>query len=127
MRFRGRSWVVVACVVGVLLVPSAAAARSATTSSKTLGAGNATVATCGTITGLLPNFTITNSTVTAVVFTGIPTTCNGASLSATVTSSAMSLGTGGPVTVASGAATVPISPAAAIVSVTPVRISIVGP
>jgi hypothetical protein len=127
MQCRGRSWVVVACVVGVLLVPSAAAARSATTSSKKLGAGTATVAACGTITGLLPNFTISNNTVTAVVFSGIPTTCNGGSLSAAVTSSSTSLGTGGPVTIASGAATVPISPAAAIGSVTHVRISIVGP
>ena len=124
---RGRLWVVVACVVGVLATPAAASAGSASTASKKLGAGKANVAPCGTLTGLVPNFTISGGTVTAVVFTGIPTTCNGGGLSVAVTNAGTSLGTGGPVTVASGAATVPISPAAAVGSVTHVRIAIVGP
>jgi|1186.fasta_scaffold147580_2 hypothetical protein len=122
-----RWWAGAACVACVLAVPAAASARSVTTTPKKLGAGRIPVASCGTITGLQPNFTIVGGTVTAVVFTGIPTTCNAGSLSATVTNAGTSLGAGGPVTIASGAATVPISPGAAVGSVTHVRIAIVGP
>jgi hypothetical protein len=127
MRRRDRAWVVVACAIGILAIPGAASAGSTPASSKQLGSGIVSVAPCGALAGLAPNFTISSGTVTAVVLTGIPTTCSGGSLSAAVTSSGTSLGTGGPVTVASGAATVPISPAAAIGSVTHVRIAIVGP
>jgi hypothetical protein len=65
--------------------------------------------------------------VTAVLLTSIPTACNGGAVKVTVTNAGTSLGAGGPVTVTAGAATVPISPAAAIGSVTHVRLAIVGP
>src|SRR3954467_14710884 len=94
-------WASVVCVAAVVAAPAAASARSVTTTPKKLGAGQVAVATCGALTGLQPNFTIAGSTVTAVVFTGIPSTCNGGSLSVTATNASTSLGSGGPVTVAS--------------------------
>lgn len=98
-----------------------------TPSTKKLVAGSALVSSCGTLTGVVSNFTISGTTATAVVLTNIPTTCNGGRVSVTVTSAGTSLGQGGPVTVASGLATVPISPAASISSVTHVRLAVVGP
>lgn len=118
---------VLALVAAFAIVPTSADARPITPSTKNLVAGSAVVASCGTLTGVVPNFTISGTTVTAVVLTNIPATCNGGRVSVTVTSAGTSLGQGGPVTVASGAATVPISPAAAIASVTHVRLAVVGP
>ncbi len=117
----------VACALATVVISGSAEASSTAASSKKLAAGKATVAACGTLTGVVPNFTLSGSTVTAVVLTGIPSSCNGGSLRATVTNGSASLGAGGPVTVASGGATVAISPAAATASVTHVRIAITGP
>src|SRR5262245_47936463 len=116
-----------ACALATVVLPGAADARSTAPGSKSLGAGNATVAACGSLTAVVPDFTLSGSTVTAVALTGIPTSCNGGSLRATLTNGSTSLGAGGPVTVASGAATVTISPAAAMANVTHVRLSITGP
>jgi hypothetical protein len=116
--------VVTAFLLGALGV---AIARPVTGTSKTIGSGVAAVATCGSLTSMVIKYTISAGTVTTLAFTGIPTTCNAGLLSATVTSGTTSIGAGGPVAVASGAATVTLSPAPATGSVTNVRIVIVGP
>jgi hypothetical protein len=117
----------VACALAAVALPGAAEAGSTAPGSTKLGAGNTAVAACGSLTGVVPDFTLAGATVTAVAFTGIPSTCNGGSLRATLTNGSTSLGAGGPVTVASGGATVTVSPAAAMASVTHVRLSITGP
>jgi hypothetical protein len=114
-------------VVAVAIVPASAEARSVTPTSKKLVAGSAAVTSCASLAGVVTNFTISSNTVTAVLLTNIPSACNGGAVRVTVTNAGASLGTGGPVTVVSGAATVSISPAAAIGSVTHVRLAIVGP
>jgi hypothetical protein len=115
-------------LVGIVaMIPDLADAKTSTVSSKSLVSGTATVAACGNLAAVVTNFTISSSMVTSVILASIPSTCNGGSLIATVTNSATSLGAGGPVTVAAGTATVPISPAAPTGSVTHVRIVIVGP
>jgi hypothetical protein len=119
-----------ACVLVVAvftLVPASVDARPMTPSSKGLVVGSAAVTSCGSLTGVVTNFTISSNTVTAVLLTGIPSACDGGAVRVTVTNGAASLGAGGPVTVASGAAILPISPSAAIGSVTHVRLTIVGP
>jgi hypothetical protein len=123
----GRLLAGVVLVAALALVPASVGARTLTPSSKGLIAGSATVTSCGALTGVVTNFTISSNTVTAVLLTNIPTTCNGGSVSVTVTSAGTRLGGGGPVTVSSGGATVPISPAAPTGSVTHVRLAIVGP
>jgi hypothetical protein len=129
MSGRSRRAVLVVCVACALatVLPGAAEAGSTAPGSKKLGAGNATVAACGSLTGVVPDFTLSGSTITAVALTGIPSTCNGGSLRLTLTNGSTSLAAAGPVTVVSGAATVSISPAAATASVTHVRLSITGP
>jgi hypothetical protein len=111
----------------VALLPGAAAARPLGPTSRTLAAGSVAVAPCGSLTGIVVDFTLSGTTVTAVVLTGIPTTCNGARVSLTVTNGASSIGAGGPVAVVAGAVTVPVSPTPSTSSVTNVRLSIVGP
>ena len=123
-----RRWFVCLAVVGlVAMIPGLADARTTTVASKSLVSGSATVAACGSLAGVVTDFTISNGTVTSVILTSIPGTCNGGSLTATVTNAGTSLGAGGPVTVTSGSATVPISPAAPTGSVSHVRIVVVGP
>src|SRR5690349_15121532 len=101
-------------VAALALVPTSVDARPLTPSSTKLVAGSSAVTSCGTLTGVVTNFTISSNTVTAVLLTNIPAGCNGGSIKVAVTNAGTSLGAGGPVTVTSGAATVPISPAAAI-------------
>ena len=67
MRCRWQLWILIVGLAVGAATPGVAGARTSTTSSKSLGAGRTTVAPCGTITGLLPNFTISNNTVTAVL------------------------------------------------------------
>lgn len=110
-----------------MVVARPAGAGSTAPTSRTLAGGSAGVAACGSLGSVVPDFVISSGAVTSVVLTGIPSTCNGGNLRATVTSGATSLGSGGPVTVSSGAATVPISPAVATASVTHVRLAVVGP
>lgn len=124
---RYRLFLCAVAVAAAALVPGSADARLLTPSSKGLVSGTASVTSCGSLAGVVTNFTISSNTITAVLLTSIPTTCNGGSVSVTVTNAGTSLGAGGPVVVASGAATVPISPAAAIGSVTHVRLVITGP
>jgi len=114
-------------VASFALVPASGDAQPLTATSKGLIAGTAAVTSCGSLTGIITNFTISGNTASAVLLTSIPTACNGGSVKVTVTNAGTSLGAGGPVTIASGSATVPISPAAALGSITHVRLAIVGP
>jgi hypothetical protein len=114
--------------VVTIVVPASAEARSNTASSKKLGSGVASVTACGDLSKVVTDFAFSGTKVSAVSLTNIPATCNGGSLSATVArSNNASLGAGGPVTVAGGSATVPISPTAASANVASVRVVIVGP
>jgi hypothetical protein len=125
MRPRTAAAIVVAGIVSA--VPALAGARTSTTTSKGLAAARAPVASCGSLAGVVANFTLSGTNATAVVLSSIPTTCNGGSLTVNVTNSASSLAAGGPVTVTSGAATVPLGAAVATGSITNVRIVVVGP
>ncbi len=116
--------VVAAFLLGALGV---AIAGPVSGTSKTVGSGVTAVATCGNLASMVIGYTISSGTVTTLKFTSIPTTCNAGLLSATVTSGTTSIGAGGPVAVATGAATVTLSPAPATGSVTNVHVVIVGP
>lgn len=124
---RYRLFALLLAAASVVVVPASAGARPLTPSSKVLVAGSAIVTSCASLAGVVTNFTLSANTVTAVLLTSIPTACNGGAVTVAVTQAGASLGTGGPVAVAAGAATVPISPAAAIGSVSHVRLVITGP
>ena len=112
----------------VLMGTVAASAAPVTPTAKKLASGTAVVGTCGSLTGASVAYNTRSSTVLGVTVRNLPTTCNGASLSATVSNAANAdLGHGGPVTVASQAATVTMSANPTTASVTKVVVVLVGP
>jgi hypothetical protein len=118
-----------AIALAALLVASAgpASARSTVPSSRSLASGSAAVGSCGSLGAAVPNFTVTGGMVTSVQLGNVPATCNGASLTMAVTSGSTALASGGPVTVASGTASVPITPSVATGAFNGIRLGIVGP
>jgi hypothetical protein len=116
-----------AIVLGALAVPAIAAARPTAPTSKTLVAGSAPVVSCGDLSGVVTNFTISSGSVTVVSLSNVPTTCDGATVNLNLTNAGTNLAAGGPVVVASGAAAVPISPSVPTGSVTHVRLVMTGP
>src|SRR5262245_17600118 len=89
-----------------LLAIDAASARPLTATSKKVASGQASVTPCGSLTTAVVSYTVTSGNVTKLVITGLPSACNGGSLTATLAGMAnANLGQGGPVTIASQAAT----------------------
>ncbi len=117
---------VVADTAPLAVVPTAAA-HPLTSASRTLAAGQAAVTPCGDLSAVVADFTITGGTVTAVLLSGFPASCNGGLVSVTVTSGATPIASGGPVTVTNGSATVAVSPAAATSALTHVHFVVSGP
>ena len=104
-----------------------AQARVMTPSSTRLGAGTTSVTACGSLAGL--GYSVANSTgsVTSLTFSGLPSSCNGASLSVRLTSSGTSQGGGGPVTIVNGSANVTVSPAVPNAAFNDIRLIVSGP
>ena len=103
-----------------------AAARSVT--SRTLSAGRAAVAPCGSLDSATVGWRVADGQVTGVTVTNLPTACNGAALSATLHASGTDVGHGGPVTISSGTAVIGgLSANPAPTSVSGVALSAVGP
>ncbi len=115
--------VVTATVVGLTVGAAAFASASAVTvnTGGNLGAGSTTVASCDT-TGVVTSFTLgtfdttAGYTVSAVGVSSIDSpACNGKSVSVTLSDvSDNSVGSGGPVTVATGATSVTVTLSAAV-------------
>ena len=125
---RSRLIPLAAAVLALATVPAAAHANNNTLTSKGLVSGAATVTACGALSSIVPNYTISSGTVTAVVLSNIPTTCNNAKVNLNITNAiGTSLAAGGPVVITSTTATVPISPAVATASVVTVRLAVTGP
>lgn len=104
------------------------AASVTSTSSKKLGAGTASIAACGSLSAASVSYQVQAGAVRALTVSGLPSSCNGGQLSATLNVSGTDGGHGGPVTVSSGAATVStLSANPSASTVTDVRISIQGP
>ena len=117
-------------VVTVLVLTGTVTASAAPTvpAGRKLAAGAAVVGPCGTLTGAQVSYNARSSTVLEVTVSNLPSTCNGARLSATASNVAGSnLGGGGPVTVAATRATVTLSANPTTASATQVRIVLVGP
>lgn len=116
-----------AAVVGVAGATQVAHAALVTASSARLGAGTTAVGTCGSLANL--GYSVVNSTgsVTSVTVTGMPSSCNNASLRLAVSNGGVLQGSGGPVTITKGSATVPVSPSVPNASVGDLRILVTGP
>jgi hypothetical protein len=118
----------IAVAVLLLMGAAAASARTITATSNNLTAGTAVVGTCGALAGASVVYNARSSTVLTLTVRNLPSTCNGASLSATASNAANAdLGHGGPVVVAANAATITLSANPATSGVTTIRVLAVGP
>ena len=99
--------IVAIVVIAVFASAGVSGAASQGATAKTLaGAGTATVA-CGALAGVTVSYLTTNGIVTQVRVGGLPAACNGALISVTLTDAAgTDLGSGGPVVVSGGTASV---------------------
>jgi hypothetical protein len=128
---RGRRFAPALVCVGLasILIAGAAWAGTMTPTSKALGAGRTTVTACGNLASATITYRVTANAVTGLTATGLPASCNGSSLRATLASAAgTDLGHAGPVTVAASAATFgsfTATPTAS--SVASVRLAATGP
>jgi hypothetical protein len=122
-----------AAVVGLacaLLAGGAGVGYAATLGATTgrLAAGTTTVASCGALAGAVTTYTVQAGAVVALQVSGLPASCNGGRLSATLVSGTTDVGHGGPVVVSAGTAqlaALSASPAAG--TVTAVQLSVAGP
>jgi len=126
MRF---SPALVAVTAAALAVPSSAAAGSNTPTSKKIVSANASVSSCGTLSGITVSWTVVDDVVTTIVLGSIPAGCNGGSLSLTLANSSnTSLGTAGPVTITGTSQTLStITGSPSALAVARAYVSVVGP
>ncbi len=118
----------VAVIVLVLMGTVAAWAAPITGTSKKLASGTAVVGTCGVLSGATVTLNGRSSTLLGLTVRNLPSTCNAARLWATASNAAgADLAHGGPITVASGAATVTMSANPTTASVTTITVALVGP
>ena len=118
----------VAAIVLVLVGTVAAWGAPLASSGKKLASGTAVVGTCGVLSGATVTLNTRSSTVLGLTVRNLPSTCNAARLWATTSNAAgADLAHGGPITVASGAATVTMSANPTTASVTTITVALVGP
>jgi hypothetical protein len=117
-------------VVVLTLVAAVAHAASVTTTSDGFGSGRGAVTTCGSMASVTTDFTVTSGQVTEVRFDGLPASCDGASLTATVVNGAAVVATAGPVVVPNngpGSVKAPVAAPPPATSVSDVHVVMVGP
>jgi len=117
-----------AVTAALLAVPSGATAGSVgTTSQKVVGA-NASVSSCGSLSGMTISWTTVDGVVSSIALGSIPSGCNGGSLSLTlVNSSNTSLGSVGPVTITGTSQTLTPTGSPDATTVSTAYASVVGP
>ena len=125
MRF---SPALVAVTAAALAVPSAAAANTVSPSQKTVVSANASVSSCGSLSGMTISWTVVDDVVTSIALGSIPSACNGGSLSLTlVNSSNGSIGSAGPVTITGTSQTLTPTGSPSALAVSTSYVSVVGP
>ncbi|MGE0227864.1 MAG: hypothetical protein AB7I38_00920 [Dehalococcoidia bacterium] len=132
MRIGGngrRRLLAVVVALAAFAAGSAVAAAALSLSSGNLGANGASVSTCDADGFVIDGFTLNGSDqITHIAISGISGACIGGELTVDLTDATeVSVGTGGPVTVTGGSATVGISPNPLALQVKHEVIIIVGP
>jgi len=126
MRF---SPALAAVTAAALAIPSSAVAGNNTPTSQKVVSANASVSSCGTLSGITISWTTVDDVVTTIVLGSIPAGCNGGSLSLTLTNSSdTSLGSAGPVTITDTSQTLStITGSPSALAVAHAYVSVVGP
>jgi hypothetical protein len=109
-----------------LLFAEPALAASLSTSTDSLAGASVTVPRCTTAgLSVLPNFS--GTTVVSVTVSGIPSTCGGATLEATVTNGTTNGGGNATIPAAGGSVTVTLGAAPALTAGAQIDLVVVGP
>lgn len=120
-----------ALVLIVLLTMSTGAAATLGVVGSPLGSGSAPVTSCGDTSAATVSYTINPAgDITAVVLSGLPSSCNGATAHVALVAGSAAVVTAGPAPVSSGGATIPLgTPVAAntAAGLSSTRISLQGP
>jgi hypothetical protein len=126
MRF---SPALAAVTAAVLAVPGSAVAASVSPTSKKAVSANASVSSCGSLSGMTISWTVVDDVVSSIALGSIPVACNGASLSLTlVNASHTALGSVGPVTISGTSQTLSsITGSPSALAVATSYVSVVGP
>jgi len=125
MRFSPALAVVTAAV---LAVPGSAVAGNVSSTSKRLVSANASVSSCGSLSGMTISWTVVDDVVTSIALGSIPTACIGSSLSLTlVNSSNTPVGSVSPVTVAGPSQTLTVTGNTSALAVATSYASVIGP
>jgi hypothetical protein len=125
MRFSPALAVVTAAM---LAVPGSAVAGNVSSTSKRLVSANASVSSCGSLSGMTISWTVVDDVVTSIALGSIPTACNGSSLSLTlVNSSNTPVGSVSPVTVAGPSQTLTVTGNTSALAVATSYASVIGP
>ena len=125
MRFSPALAVVTAAM---LAVPGSAVAGNVSSTSKRLVSANASVSSCGSLSGMTISWTVVDDVVTSIALGSIPTACIGSSLSLTlVNSSNTPVGSVSPVTVAGPSQTLTVTGNTSALAVATSYASVIGP
>lgn len=117
-----------AVTAAILAVPSSAMAGSTTATSKKVVSANASVSSCGSLSGMTTSWTVVDGIVSSIALGSIPSACNGGSLSLTLANSSnTSLGTVGPVTITGTSQTLTPTGSPDATTVSTAYVSVVGP
>jgi hypothetical protein len=117
-----------AVTAAVLAVPGSAVAGNVSSASKKLVSANASVSSCGSLSGMTISWTVVDGVVTSIALGSIPAACNGASLSLTLANSSnTAIGSVGPVTVTSTSQTLTPTGSPDATTVATSYVSVVGP
>jgi hypothetical protein len=89
-----------AVTAAVLAVPGSAVAGNVNPTSKKMVSANANVSSCGSLSSMTISWTVVDGIIQSIALGSIPASCNGGTLSLTLTdSSNASVGTVAPVTI----------------------------
>ena len=117
-----------AVMAGLLAVPGSAVAGGTSTTSKKIVSANASVSSCGSLSGMTISWTVVDGIITSIALGSIPAGCNGGSLSLTLANSSnTSIGTVGPVTVTGTSQTLTPTGSPDATAVATSYVSVTGP
>lgn len=117
-----------AVTAAMLAVPGSAVAGNVNPTSKKVASANASVTSCGSLSGMSISWTVVDDVVTSIALASIPAGCNGGTLSMTLaTSSNAANGTVGPVTITATSQTVAVTGNSSALTVATSYVSVVGP
>jgi hypothetical protein len=112
----------------VLAVRGSAVAGGTSTTSKKIVSANASVSSCGPLSGMSMSYTVVDDVVISISLASIPAGCNGGTLSLTlVNSSNTAIGSVSPVTITGTSQTVTVTGSTSALAIATSYAAVTGP